>query len=183
MRRLGEQDASTEQHTRRVAEWAVAIGEDLGLAPGRLRDLALAGMLHDIGKLEVPHEILTKPGALDDEEMAIIRMHPVWGDRLLASLGYGDRIRRPVLGHHERLDGSGYPDAIAGEQLDLETRILAVADVYDALVSPRVYRAAWDRESALGLLREGAGVQFDGRCVDALAHLAGAPAAGSAVLV
>jgi HD-GYP domain-containing protein (c-di-GMP phosphodiesterase class II) len=115
--------------------------------------------------------------------MAIIRMHPVWGDRLLASLGYGDRIRRPVLGHHERLDGSGYPDAIAGEQLDLETRILAVADVYDALVSPRVYRAAWDRESALGLLREGAGVQFDGRCVDALAHLAGAPAAGSAVLV
>ena len=126
-----------------------------------------------MGKLAVPDAILGKPGALDDEEFAIIRRHPGDGDELLASLGYSTRIRRMVRGHHERLDGSGYPDALRGAQLDLETRILAVADVYDALVSPRVYRAAWPVERALSLLREEAGVAFDPRCVDALERLVG----------
>ena len=142
MVRLERKDRSTEEHTRRVAELAVAIGDELGLAPGRLRELALGGLLHDMGKLAVPDAILGKPGALDDEEFAIIRRHPGDGDELLADLGYSARIRRMVRGHHERLDGSGYPDALLGEELDLETRILAVADVFDALVSPRVYRAA-----------------------------------------
>jgi putative nucleotidyltransferase with HDIG domain len=166
--RLARKDGSTEQHTRRVADWAVAVGEELGLGPGRLRELAVAGLLHDIGKLSVPDAILRKPGKLTDEEFAVIRMHPVWGDELLDELGYPDRIRRPVRGHHERLDGSGYPDGLAGEAIDLETRILAVADVYDALVSPRVYRDAWTSERAITLLREGAGVTFDARCVAAL---------------
>ncbi|HEU4657974.1 MAG TPA: HD-GYP domain-containing protein [Capillimicrobium sp.] len=176
MARLAVKDDSTEQHTRRVAEWAVTIGEELGLAPGRLRELALAGLLHDIGKLSVPDAILRKPGALTDEEFATIQGHPVWGDELLAELGYPERIRRPVRGHHERLDGSGYPDGLAGDAIDLETRILAVADVYDALVSPRVYRGAWDRERALGLLRAGAGVEFDAACVAALERVLGAVA-------
>ncbi|HEY8581391.1 MAG TPA: HD-GYP domain-containing protein [Capillimicrobium sp.] len=166
--RLERKDTSTEQHTRRVAELAVAIGEELGLAPGRLRELAIAGLLHDMGKLAVPDEILGKPGALTDEEFAVIERHPVWGDELLAELGLPERTRRPVRGHHERLDGSGYPDGLAGGDIDLETRILAVADVYDALVSPRVYRAAWDRDRALGLLRDGAGEAFDTACVAAL---------------
>jgi HD-GYP domain-containing protein (c-di-GMP phosphodiesterase class II) len=154
----------------------VALGEALGMRGGRLRELALAGILHDIGKLSVPHAILAKPGRLTDEEMDVIRCHPVWGDELLAELGYPDRIRRWVRGHHERLDGSGYPDALGGSCLDLETRILAVADVYDALVSPRVYRGAWAREDALALLRDGVGTLYDERCVAELEALtAGAP--------
>jgi putative nucleotidyltransferase with HDIG domain len=173
MVRLEQKDRSTEEHTRRVAELAVAIGDELGLAPGRLRELALGGLVHDIGKLAVPDAILGKPGALDDEEFAVIRRHPSDGDELLADLGFSPHIRRMVRGHHERLDGSGYPDALCGAQLDLETRILAVADVYDALVSPRVYRDAWPVARALGLLRDEAGTHFDVRCVGALERLVG----------
>jgi putative nucleotidyltransferase with HDIG domain len=173
MARLAEKDRSTEEHTRRVAEWAVAIGEALGLSAGRLRDLALAGLLHDIGKLSIPDAILGKPGALTDAEMDVIREHPALGDALLAELGHPERIRRVVLGHHERLDGSGYPAGLRGDELDLETRILAVADVWDALVSPRVYRPAWSRERALALLVDEAGTAFDARCVQALRRLAG----------
>ena len=166
MARLEAKDRSTEEHTRRVAEWAVAIGEQLGLAPGRLRDLALAGLLHDIGKLSIPDAILGKPGALTDAEMDVIRRHPVLGDDLLRELGYPEQIRRGVRGHHERLDGSGYPDGLRGDELDLETRILAVADVWDALVSPRVYRGAWTPERAMALLA--VDTEFDARCVAAL---------------
>ena len=169
--RLEEKDRSTEQHTRRVAELAVAIGDELELAPGRLRALALGGLLHDVGKLAVPDSVLRKPSALTDEEFDLIRRHPGDGDALLAELGFSARIRRMVRGHHERLDGSGYPDALIGAELDLETRILAVADVYDALVSPRVYRDAWPPHRALELLYGGVGEHFDARCVHALARL------------
>ena len=173
MTRLEEKDVSTEQHTRRVAELAVQIGESVGLSPGRLRDLALAGILHDMGKLTVPDEVLTKPGPLTDEEFAIVRRHPEWGDELLSELGYGPRVRAVVRGHHERLDGSGYPDGLRGEQIGLDTRILAVADVYDAMVSSRVYRAAWEPGDVLAHLREDSGTQFDPRCVEALEAIVG----------
>jgi putative nucleotidyltransferase with HDIG domain len=173
MARLEAKDVSTEEHTRRVAEWAVAIGERLRLAPGRLRDLALAGLLHDIGKLSTPDAILTKPGRLTDDEMKVIQRHPVQGDELLRELGYPERIRRGVRGHHERLDGSGYPDGLQGDAIDLETRILAVADVWDALVSPRVYRGAWTPERAMALLVDESGTGFDARCVEALRALTG----------
>jgi putative nucleotidyltransferase with HDIG domain len=173
MTRLEEKDRSTEEHTRRVAEWAVAIGEALGLSAGRLHDLALGGLLHDIGKLSITDAILGKPGALTDAEMDVIRRHPVLGDDLLCELGYPDQIRRVVRGHHERLDGTGYPDGLRGDQLDLETRILAVADVWDALVSPRVYRGAWAPERAMALLVEESGTGFDPACVDALRTLTG----------
>jgi HD-GYP domain-containing protein (c-di-GMP phosphodiesterase class II) len=183
MARLEEKDRSTEEHTRRVAEWAVAIGEALGLAPGRLHDLALSGLLHDIGKLSIPDVILGKPGALTDAEMDVIRRHPVMGDELLAELGYAEQIRRGVRGHHERLDGKGYPDGLRGEEIDLETRILSVADVWDALVSPRVYRGAWTRERAMALLVDETGAAFDPRCVAALRAITGVePATADAPL-
>ena len=171
LHRLATHDRSTEQHTRRVAAWAVAMGEDLGLRGGRLRDLAQAGIVHDIGKLSVPRSILAKPGPLTDDEMNVIREHPAWGAELLAQLGYRGRIRRWVRGHHERLDGSGYPDGLDRSRMDLETRILAVADVYDALVSDRAYRPAWTPHAALELLREEAGMHYDERCVNALDKL------------
>jgi hypothetical protein len=170
--RLAEKDAYTEEHTRRVALRAVQVGEELGLAPGRLRALAVGGLLHDIGKLSVPDEVLKKPGALDQDEYAVIQRHPEHGRRLLRELGgFADGVLRLVHDHHERLDGSGYPLGLGADALDLDTRILAVCDVYDALISTRVYRAAWSAEKALGLLLEQAGSTFDPRCVDALARV------------
>jgi HD domain len=170
--RLAEKDAYTEEHTRRVALRAVQVGEELGLTPGRLRALAVGGLLHDIGKLSVPDEVLKKPGPLDADEYAVIQRHPEHGRRLLRELGgFGDGVLRLVHDHHERLDGSGYPEGRGAEELDLDTRILAVCDVYDALISTRVYRAAWSAEKALGLLFEQAGSLFDSRCVEALSRV------------
>jgi HD-GYP domain-containing protein (c-di-GMP phosphodiesterase class II) len=176
--RLAAKDASTEEHTRRVAMLAVEIGEQLGLSPNRLRSLAIGGLLHDIGKLSVPDSILQKPGPLDDDEFDVVKLHPERGRELLNELGgFDETVRRLVMDHHERLDGSGYPRGLAGGQLDLATRILAVCDVYDALVSPRVYRSAWPREKALALLREESHTAFDPRCVAALEQLVEQPVA------
>jgi HD-GYP domain-containing protein (c-di-GMP phosphodiesterase class II) len=169
MVRLAEKDAYTEGHTRRVALRAVQVGQALELSPGRLRSLAIGGLLHDIGKLSVPDAILQKPGPLDDREYELIQRHPEWGERLLDELGgFSDEVHRLVLDHHERLDGGGYPRGLDGGRLDAETRILAVCDVYDALISTRVYRQAWSKSRALALLRKEAGTQLDARCVAAL---------------
>jgi len=169
MVRLAEKDASTEQHTRRVASLAVRLGEELGLAPTRLRTLAIGGLLHDIGKLSVATSILQKPAALTEAEYGVIKRHPEWGRELLSELGgFDETVQRLVLDHHERLDGSGYPNGRTHAELDLETRILAVCDVYDALVSPRVYRDAWPVANALEHLRRDGGAAFDPACVTAL---------------
>jgi putative nucleotidyltransferase with HDIG domain len=134
--------------------------------------LAIGGLLHDIGKLQVPDEILKKPGPLTDHEYAVVKRHPEWGAQLLRELGgFPDVARDVVLRHHERLDGSGYPHGAAGDDLDLDTRILAVCDVYDALVSERVYREPWTHDRALAILEEGAGELFDERCIEALARV------------
>jgi putative nucleotidyltransferase with HDIG domain len=172
--RLATKDASTEEHTRRVATLAVQMGEKLGLSPTRLRSLAIGGLLHDIGKLSIPDGILQKPGPLDDDEYDVVKQHPERGRELLNELGgFDDSVGRLVLDHHERLDGSGYPRGLVGVELDLATRILAVCDVYDALVSRRAYRPAWSREQALSLLRDESDVAFDARCVDALERIVG----------
>ncbi len=164
---LAEKDTSTEEHTRRVALRAAEVGEELGLSPSRLRVLALGGLLHDMGKLSVPTAVLRKPAALSDAEFALVKRHPDAGVRLLRDLGgFPDSVLALVRQHHERLDGSGYPDGLHGAQLDVDARILGVCDVYDALVSPRVYREAWSHERAIALLRDPE--QFDQRCVAAL---------------
>ncbi len=180
---LAAKDTSTEEHTRRVALRAVEIGEEIGLPASRLRELALGGLLHDIGKLSVPTEILRKPGALTDQEFEEVKRHPGSGDDLLRDLGgFGDTVHELVRHHHERLDGSGYPDGLAGEAMALDVRILAVCDVYDALVSDRVYREAWSHERAIALLRDGS--QFDQRCVDALERVvAGEEGVAASVLL
>ena len=167
--RLGEHDRSTAEHTRRVALRAVRSGEVLGLAPGCLRELALGGLLHDMGKLGVPGAVLRKPGPLDDDERRLVNRHPAWGDELLAELGFRPGVRRMVHDHHERLDGGGYPRGLRAEALCLQTRILSVCDVFDALTSPRAYRPApLGVEGALALLHREAGTAFDPRCIAAL---------------
>jgi HD-GYP domain-containing protein (c-di-GMP phosphodiesterase class II) len=166
---LAAKDRSTEAHTRRVATLACAVGEELRLPAATLRHLAMGGLLHDMGKLRVPAEILGKPGALDADEFAAIKRHPEDGARLLADLGgFPEPVLDLVLDHHERLDGAGYPRGLGDEQIGLATRILTVCDVFDALVSHRVYRPAWSRDRALDLLREESGTAFDPVCVAAL---------------
>jgi putative nucleotidyltransferase with HDIG domain len=166
VRLLAEKDVYTEGHTRRVALLAVEVGEELGVPPARLRELATGGLLHDIGKLSVPDDVLKKPAALDDDEYALVQRHTLWGDSLLGRLGFSPRVRQLVRDHHERLDGSGYPHGAT--RLSLETCVLSVCDVYDALCSERVYRPAWTHARAIDLLREEAGTAFDTRCVEAL---------------
>jgi HD-GYP domain-containing protein (c-di-GMP phosphodiesterase class II) len=174
MVRLAEKDTSTEEHTRRVAALAVEVGEQLGLPGNRLRSLAIGGLLHDIGKLSIPTAILQKPASLDDAEYALIKLHPQRGCDLLDELGgFDESVKRLVLNHHERLDGRGYPRGVAPCELDVETRILTVCDVYDALVSARVYRPAWSEDDALALVRSEAGTAFDARCVDVLIRVLG----------
>lgn len=169
---LAEKDGSTEEHTRRVARLAVDIGEQLGLPAGRLRSLATGGLLHDIGKLVVPNEVLKKPAPLTPDEFAVIERHPAVGVDLLRKLGgFDPLVQSLVHDHHERLDGTGYPRRLTEPQISLEARILAVCDVYDALISPRVYRAAWDPGRAIAMLQDDAGTQFDPRCVDALVRV------------
>lgn len=166
---LARKDTYTEEHTRRVALRAVQVGDELGLTPERLRDLAVGGLLHDIGKLGVTDEILKKPGPLTEVEFAAVKHHVDSGSALLNELGgFSGTVHRLVRSHHERLDGSGYPDGACADDISVDVRILAVCDVYDALRSTRVYREAWSHERAIALLREGAGAAFDGRCVEAL---------------
>jgi putative nucleotidyltransferase with HDIG domain len=172
MVRLAEKDSSTAQHTRRVALLAVQLGERLGVPPGRLRALAIGGLLHDIGKLRVSDTLLRKPDRLTEPEFATIRWHPAWGDDLAGALGFPPAVRQLIRSHHERLDGAGYPDGAT--DLGLDVRILTVCDVYDALVSERVYRAAMSPEDALLILDSERGTAFDPECVDALRELVGA---------
>jgi HD-GYP domain-containing protein (c-di-GMP phosphodiesterase class II) len=169
---LAEKDAYTEEHTRRVALRAAQVGDELGLSPGRLRDLAIGGLLHDIGKLAVPDAILKKPGPLTDAEYHVVMQHVHTGEALLKELGgFSPVVHRLVRGHHERFDGSGYPRAVAGDPIPIDVAILAVCDVYDALISERVYRRAWSHERALEHLQTGAGKLFDATCVEALADV------------
>jgi putative nucleotidyltransferase with HDIG domain len=181
MELLVDKDAYTEEHTRRVALLAVRVGEELGIQPARLRTLAIGGLLHDIGKLSVPQEILGKPGSLTDDEFAVVKKHAGWGEELLRGLGFGGRVRRLVLDHHERLDGTGYPRGLEADAVDLDTRILAVCDVYDALRSTRVYREAWTHERAVSLLREESGTKLDAACVAALERVLARDAAAAPV--
>jgi putative nucleotidyltransferase with HDIG domain len=166
--RLGVKDDYTAEHTRGVALRAVQVGEELGLAPMRLRELAIGGLLHDVGKLAVPNDILQKPGALTDDEFDVIKKHPEIGSELVRELGFSKQVARLVLDHHERLDGTGYPRGLGAPDLDIETRIMAVCDVFDALLSKRVYRDAWTLDDALGHLSAESGTKFDPACVAAL---------------
>jgi hypothetical protein len=172
--RLADKDTSTREHTRRVAQLAVGVGEQMGIRGRRLRGLAVAALLHDVGKLQVPDEILTKAAPLTPAEFEVIKRHPTDGATLLGHIGgFGGEIPL-VRGHHERLDGSGYPDGLRGDELSLELRILGVCDVYDALTSDRVYRRAYTQPQALTILDQARGTAFDADVLEALSVVVGA---------
>lgn len=159
----------TFQHSVRVAEFAVAIAGVVGLDRNEIRDLRRAALLHDIGKLGVSTAILDKPGRLTDDEFSRIREHPRHTEEILQRVSLFHEIAPIAAAHHERLDGRGYHRGLAAGQIPLGARILAVADVYEALTADRPYRAGMVSDAALAILRDGAGSAFDPVLVDAMA--------------
>ena len=160
-------DPYTQGHSQRVAQMATLIGEAMRLSPESVRTLHQAGLLHDVGKIGVPDAILNKPGRLTDEEYAIMKGHPVRGEEMIRGIPSLRATLPGIRSHHERWDGSGYPDGLAREAIPLQGRILAVADVYDAMTSGRAYRAPFKREVVLDELRTSAGTRYDARVVRA----------------
>ncbi len=151
-RSIEAKDSLNEGHSSRMAEYAVELGEKEGLAEQALQELRIACLLHDVGKVAVPDSILMKPGRLNAEETEIVRQHPVVGERICAPLKSLRRILPVIRHHHERMDGSGYPDGLHGEQIPVQARILQIADIYDALTTDRPYRMALSSEEALQIL-------------------------------
>jgi PAS domain S-box-containing protein len=168
----GEQrDLYTAGHQRRVASLAVAIGRDIGLSSDRIDGLKVAGRLHDIGKINVPSAILAKPARLTSMEFAIIQGHSETGREILSGIPFPWPVADIVHQHHERLNGKGYPLGLTGDDILLESRILAVADVVEAMSSHRPYRAALGVEMALAEIQGGAGDFYDTRVVDSCVRL------------
>ncbi len=163
-------DAYTHGHSLRVARVALVVAQQLGLVRERMEPLLLSGILHDVGKIGIPDDILKKPQRLSAEEYEVMKGHPLAGARLLGNIRALEEVLPGILHHHENWDGSGYPDGLAGEKIPLAGRIILIGDAFDAMTTDRVYRKGMSVPSALQELRDNAGRQFDPslvRCVDA----------------
>jgi putative nucleotidyltransferase with HDIG domain len=158
---LEARDQYTADHSDVVADWALETGRRLGMDEDQLRDLELGAILHDIGKVAVPDDILNKPGRLTDEEFEVMKSHTVVGERILKPIGFLKNVAPIVRHEHERWDGRGYPDGISGEQIPLASRIIFVCDAYHAITSDRPYRAGQPHAFARKIITENAGTQFD----------------------
>src|SRR5438270_7328213 len=168
---LEAKDEYTYGHARRVGGYAVATGRRMSLDTTTLEQLSLASVLHDIGKIGTPDAVLLKSGPLTEDERAIMQTHPERGPRLLAGVPEMEGVAAAVRHHHENWDGSGYPAGLAGEQIPLASRIIRVADAYDAMTSPRPFRAALDHDTSVARLKEMSGTHFDPEAVRAFCDL------------
>jgi PAS domain S-box-containing protein/putative nucleotidyltransferase with HDIG domain len=170
-RTVDERDPYTAGHQRRVSELAAAIARHMGLDEEKVRGVQIAGMLHDVGKITIPAEILSKPGRLSAIELELVKSHPQAAHDILESIEFDLPIADVAMQHHERLDGSGYPSGLMGEAILPEARILAVADVVEAMISHRPYRAALPLEAAMEEIEDGAGSRYDAAACDAATRL------------
>ena len=161
-------DGATARHVQRMSLYCELLTRALGFSSPRSEEMRIASLMHDVGKIGVPDRVLLKEGPLDDDEWIIMKRHPVVGHQILCNSRAEllDTAARVALTHHERFDGTGYPHGLAGKQIPLEGRIAAVADVFDALTSDRVYRSALGLDDARSLIVEGRGTQFDPAIVD-----------------
>jgi len=167
-RALEARDPYMKRHSENVAHYATGIAEDMGLEPEEVDVIRRAAMIHDIGKIGVPDAILQKPGALTPKERSIMEQHVLIGTRILDRLRFLGREIPIIRNHHERWDGKGYPDGIRGKAIPLGAQVLAVADAFDAITSDRIYRRGRDVPTAIGLLTQESGRQFNPQVVDAL---------------
>jgi putative two-component system response regulator len=168
---IGIRDDTTGAHTRRLEALAVRLGETIGLDTRQLDTIRLGASLHDIGKIGIPDRVLLKPGPLDLDEATLMRSHTVIGDRLLSSLEELAAAREVVRHHHERWDGSGYPDGLVGDEIPVVARVVAVADGLEAMSARRPYREPLSRDEILAELGRGRGRQWDPALVDAAVRL------------
>ncbi|RUS48935.1 HD-GYP domain-containing protein [Cohnella sp. AR92] len=164
-------DEYTAGHNYRVAMYGLQLARAMNLEPEQLKALARGGLVHDVGKIQIPSSILNKPGKLDPYERSLIEQHPAIGYEMCKYIGFMSEELSVIRHHHEKWDGTGYPDKLKGEEISLLARILAVADVYDALTSRRAYRDPWSQERALQVISEGSGTHFDPACVAAFIRL------------
>lgn len=169
---IDARDAYTHGHSNRVTEYAVAIAENMGLSPAEVDIVRNASILHDVGKIGIKEEILKKPGRLSEEERREMEFHPFIGTRILQEVKLLEPVLPLVYHHHERYDGTGYPDGLKGERIPLGARILSVADAFESMTSDRPYRKALPVEEALAELRRGMGKQFDPDVVKSFLSLA-----------
>ena len=179
MQILQERQPDLHTHLHDVAALALPVGRTMGLSAERLEDMARAAELHDVGKMAIPDEILNKPGPLDGVELGFIRQHTLVGERILAAAPALAPVAKLVRASHENWDGSGYPDGLAGEEIPLESRIIAVCDAYHAMTSDRPYKSAMSPPDAMSELRRCAGTHFDPRVVEILCHEVGPDALSS----
>ncbi|MDF2597099.1 MAG: metal dependent phosphohydrolase [Clostridia bacterium] len=164
---LDHKDEYTKGHCERVTKLAVAIGQALDLSAMDILNLEFAALLHDIGKLAIPDDIMNKEGKLTAQEYEIIKMHPAIGYELIEDISFLDVSKKILLQHHERVDGRGYPIGLMNQQIDIMTKILSIADAYDAMTSSRPYRKdGLSQEQAIEQLELGTGSQFDKNVVD-----------------
>jgi response regulator RpfG family c-di-GMP phosphodiesterase len=166
-------DAYTADHSREVVELATAVSDRLGLDGQAAEQVRQVALLHDIGKISIPDAILCKPGPLDDEEWREMRRHPIYGERLVCQVPGLESLGPAVRGEHERWDGNGYPDGLAGEEIPIASRIVLACDAYHAMISDRPYRSAMDPADARRELADNAGTQFDPEVIEALLAVIG----------
>jgi HD-GYP domain-containing protein (c-di-GMP phosphodiesterase class II) len=165
---LEANDEYTSTHARWITDLSLKVGAELGLEPHELKRLELGALFHDIGKIGIPSKILTKSGPLTEEERAIVEMHPVLGESILAPIEQLKEVRSIVRSAHEHYDGGGYPDGLAGNDIPLESRIVLACDAFHAMTTDRPYRKALGVDEARRRLVEASGSQFDPQIVDAL---------------
>ena len=158
---LDAKDPYTHGHSLRVTLYSIILARKIGVPEDQLEAIETAGLLHDIGKIAIPHAILCKPGKLTDDEFVIMKSHPVNSEKLISSIKRLNEVSPGVKHHHERWDGRGYPDNLAGEDIPFSARVIAIADTYDAMTSTRSYRKALDHDIAIAEIEKCAGAQFD----------------------
>ena len=164
---IEKRDPYTAGHQRRVTDLARAIAQEMGLSEGKRNAIRMAGILHDIGKISIPAEILSKPGRLTEIEFSLLKVHPHMGYDILKEIDWLYPVPEIVLQHHERMDGSGYPHCLSGEEIMMEARVLGVADVVEAMASNRPYRPAIGIDKALEEISKSRGILYDTDVVDA----------------
>jgi putative nucleotidyltransferase with HDIG domain len=159
-------DMATADHSGRVAEYAVAIAKEMGLSDSEVREIQVAGFLHDVGKIGIPDEILAKRGPLTDAEWKSMRRHPLLGYEILQPVAISERIKQAIRHSHEWWDGSGYPDGLVGKRIPLAARVIAVADAFESFTTDRPYRASGDPRKAVEEIQRCSGTQFDPQVVE-----------------